>query len=130
MGKTSKIIYFIISILFFTIINRYFTNLLINSRFYFQKNSVFDIVYVQNTGAAFSLLENLQILLIIIGITAILLIFTYFIKNADKFSVFAGFWAALLVSGIFCNLFERLSFGYVRDFFSLSFIDFPVFNII
>ena len=35
----------------------------------------------------------------------------------------------MLVSGIFCNLYERICFGYVRDFFKFNFIEFPVFNI-
>jgi signal peptidase II len=35
----------------------------------------------------------------------------------------------MLISGIGCNLYERLHFGYVRDFIKLNFIDFPVFNI-
>ena len=35
----------------------------------------------------------------------------------------------MLVAGISCNLFERISYGYVRDFIKLNFIDFPVFNI-
>ena len=39
------------------------------------------------------------------------------------------FWIALLVAGIFCNLGERILLGYVRDFFKLNFVNFPVFNI-
>ena len=35
----------------------------------------------------------------------------------------------MLVAGIGCNLYERIAFGYVRDFFKLNFINFPVFNI-
>ena len=35
----------------------------------------------------------------------------------------------MLIAGISCNLYERIEFGYVRDFFKLNFIDFPVFNI-
>ena len=35
----------------------------------------------------------------------------------------------MLLAGISCNMAERISFGYVRDFFKLNFIDFPVFNI-
>ena len=41
----------------------------------------------------------------------------------------AGFWAAMLIAGISCNMYERIVFGYVRDFFKLNFIEFPVFNI-
>jgi lipoprotein signal peptidase len=43
--------------------------------------------------------------------------------------VYACFWAALLTSGISCNLYERIVFGHVRDFINLKFIDFPVFNV-
>ena len=32
-------------------------------------------------------------------------------------------------SDLFCNMAERLFFGYVRDYIKLNFIDFPVFNI-
>ena len=88
-----------------------------------------DLIFVQNTGAAFSILENSGAFLIGFSVVAILLIISYAIRNAEKFSTFAGFWAAMLVAGISCNLYERIAFGYVRDFFKLNFIDFPVFNI-
>ena len=73
-------------------------------------NPVFDLIFIQNTGAAFSILENSKIFLI-------------------SFSAFAIFWASLLIAGVFCNMYERIAYGYVRDFFKLNFIDFPVFNI-
>jgi len=129
MTKINKITYFILTLIFFIIFDFYFSNLLINSRFQLNKNEIFDIVFVQNTGAAFSLLENAPIILILFAIAAILLIIIYGIKHIDKFSSFACFWTAMLISGIGCNLYERITFGYVRDFFKLRFIDFPVFNI-
>ena len=67
--------------------------------------------------------------LILFALAAIVIILFYAIKNADKFSTISGFWAAMLVSGVACNLYERIAFGYVRDFFKFNFIDFPVFNI-
>ena len=39
------------------------------------------------------------------------------------------FWTSILIAGILCNMGERIYFGYVRDFFKLNFINFPVFNI-
>ena len=130
MSKTNKIIYFIISVIFFIIFDLYFSNLIIESlRFTPQENPLVDLIFVQNTGAAFSLLENSTAFLIVFSVIAILTIIIYSLKNAEKFSVFAGFWAAMLVAGIGCNLYERIAFGYVRDFFKLTFIDFPVFNI-
>ena len=33
------------------------------------------------------------------------------------------------IPSLYDYLYERISLGYVRDFFKLNFIDFPVFNI-
>ena len=130
MSKTSKIIYFIISVIFFIVFDFYFSNLIIDSlRFTQQNNPLVDLIFVQNTGAAFSILENYTGFLISFAVIAILIILVYSARNAEKFSVFAGFWAAMLVAGVGCNLYERIAFGYVRDFFKLTFVDFPVFNI-
>ncbi|MCM1340018.1 MAG: signal peptidase II [Muribaculaceae bacterium] len=130
MSKTSKIIYFLISVLFFSLIDVYFSELILNDlRFKAPENPFFDLIFVQNTGAAFSILENSQIFLIIFSIAAIFLILFYAIRNAEKFSTFAAFWASMLVAGIVCNMYERIYFGFVRDFIKLNFINFPVFNI-
>lgn len=129
MNKVSKIVYFIITVIFFVLSDLFFSEVLIDSRFNFVPNDIIDLVFVQNTGAAFSLLENAPILLSAFAIIAILLIIVYGIRNIEKFSMFACFWTALLISGIGCNLYERLHFGYVRDFLKLNFVEFPVFNI-
>lgn len=92
-------------------------------------NPVFDLIFIQNTGAAFSILENSKIFLISFSAFAILAMIVYLIKNIQKASSFAIFWASLLIAGVFCNMYERIAYGYVRDFFKLNFIDFPVFNI-
>jgi len=129
MNKINKIIYFVIAVILFSAFDLYFSNLLINSGINFGENSLFDIIFVQNTGAAFSILDNSPFVLISFAIVAMLLIIIYGIRNIEKFSTLACFWTALLISGIGCNLYERLAFGFVRDFFKLNFIDFPVFNI-
>ena len=92
-------------------------------------NPVFDLIFIQNTGAAFSILENSKIFLISFSAFAILAMIIYLIKHIQKASTFAIFWASLLIAGVFCNMYERIVYGYVRDFFKLNFIDFPVFNI-
>lgn len=130
MTKINKITYFLISIIFFIVFDLYFSSLILDTlRYEIKENPVLDLIFVQNTGAAFSILENSGAFLIGFSVVAILLIISYAIRNAEKFSTFAGFWAAMLVAGISCNLYERMAFGYVRDFFKLNFIDFPVFNI-
>lgn len=92
-------------------------------------NPIFDLIFIQNTGAAFSILENSKIFLISFSAFAILAMIVYLIKNIQKASSFAIFWASLLIAGVFCNMYERIAYGYVRDFFKLNFIDFPVFNV-
>ena len=92
-------------------------------------NPVFDLIFIQNTGAAFSILENSKIFLISFSALAILTMIVYLIKHIQKASTFAIFWTSLLIAGVFCNMYERIAYGYVRDFFKLNFIDFPVFNI-
>ena len=130
MTKLNKIIYFFISIVFFSIFDLFFSEIILNNlRFEMPENPLLELIFVKNTGAAFSLLENYSLFLIIFSIFALLVIVNYMLRNAEKFSSFACFWAAMLVAGIGCNLYERIAFGYFRDFFNLKFVDFPVFNI-
>ena len=129
MTKTSKISYFLISIIFFIAFDIYFSNIMMSCVKTMPNNPVFDLIYIQNTGAAFSILENSKIFLISFSALAILAMLFYLIKHIQKASTFAIFWASLLIAGVFCNMYERIAYGYVRDFFKLNFIDFPVFNI-
>lgn len=129
MTKTSKISYFLISIIFFIAFDIYFSNIMMSCVETMPSNPVFDLIFIQNTGAAFSILENSKIFLISFSALAILAMIFYLIKHIQKASTFAIFWASLLIAGVFCNMYERIAYGYVRDFFKLNFIDFPVFNI-
>ena len=129
MQKQSRIIYFFITTLFFIIFDVYFSNLILSNVENISKNSFFEFVFVQNTGAAFSILQNSRMFLILFSVFAVLWIIWNVIKNINRVSMIAIFWTALLVSGICCNLGERILLGYVRDFFKLNFVNFPVFNI-
>ena len=129
MTKISKISYFLVSIIFFIAFDIYFSNIMMNCVETMPTNPVFDLIFIQNTGAAFSILENSKIFLISFSALAILTMIFYLIKHIQKASTFAIFWTSLLIAGVFCNMYERIAYGYVRDFFKLNFIDFPVFNI-
>ena len=130
MTRLNKIIYFIVSLVFFICFDRYFSDLILNEiRFKFTENKFMDLIFVQNTGAAFNILEDYKIFLILFAIVAIFIISTYIFRHLENFSTISVFWTAMLLSGIGCNMYERMVFGYVRDFFKLNFIDFPVFNI-
>ena len=129
MSKTSKIIYFFVSIIFFILFDVFFSDVILNNLEKFPENSVLDLISIQNTGAAFSILQNSKLFLIAFSALAVLGIIIYTIKNIKKASTMALFWVSLLVAGIFCNMGERIIFGFVRDFFKLNFVNFPVFNI-
>ena len=129
MSKRSKIAYFLISTMFFILFDLFFSDLTLQNVKNVPENSLMDLIYVQNTGAAFSMLQDAKIFLICFSAAAILWILYYTLRHISKASVFAIFWVSLLLAGIFCNMYERIVFGYVRDFFKLNFVNFPVFNI-
>ncbi len=131
MKRTTNLILFSISLLLFSVVNFYFSNLialkLIDGKTY--SLGLVDLIYVKNTGAAFSILQNATTFLIIISTLAVFLIAYYLFKNLRDDYMKENLFLALMLSGILGNLYERLAFGYVRDFFSLTFVNFPIFNI-
>lgn len=91
-------------------------------------NAVFSLKYMQNTGAAFSLMKDYPFALIVISVSALVILFAYIIRHAGTMSYNGIFLLSIMMSGIFCNLYERVILGYVRDFINLNFVNFPVFN--
>lgn len=92
--------------------------------------SVFYIIYVQNTGAAWSILEGNRIFLVLISFVALFMIYKFFLKDKN-FTRIKEIGYGILIGGIFGNLIDRIIHGYVIDFISIyigSYI-FPVFNI-
>ena len=131
MRKVSKFLYFSGMFLLFTSLNFYFSNLFTHklSQGWQFSNSLLKMIYVENTGAAFSILQNSTNFLIIISIIALLGIFYYVIKYAKLICIKELLFLSFLTTGILGNLYERIFFGYVRDFFNLAFVNFPIFNI-
>lgn len=131
MKKLSNFIYFIVTFSFMTFVNFYFSNLIANKLLngWNFSNSLFKIIYIENTGAAFSLMQHSTKILIILSIIALFAIFYYFFRNISTIYKKEIFFLSLLLAGICGNLYERIFLGYVRDFFDLSFISFPIFNI-
>lgn len=131
MEKTSKFIYFVICYVFFIFTDLYLSNILVDKLVhgYRLSNPVFSLNYIKNTGAAFSILQNSRELLIILSMIALVLLALHVIHNLKSISLKSCFFIALLSAGIAGNLHERIIYGYVRDYFQLNFISFPVFNI-
>ena len=90
---------------------------------------IMKLTYVQNTGAAFSLLQGMQWLFVVIFVLLIaLLVFEYF-KKPMPFTKFERFCIAAVYGGGLGNMIDRVFLGYVVDMFQTEFINFPVFNV-
>ena len=89
----------------------------------------FVIEPVKNSGAAFSMFDNMNFFLIFVSIVVLIYLLRY-IKYAEVTKLdFISY--GLIIGGLLGNLYDRLVFGYVRDFLSFSFgaFDFAIFNV-
>lgn len=89
---------------------------------------LFDFVYVKNTGAAFSILSGNTGFLGAISVLFCIGVLVYWcVKKPTHPLVKTAL--ALLFSGALGNAIDRIFYGYVVDFISTAFMNFPVFNI-
>ena len=89
---------------------------------------ILDLAYVQNTGAAFSILESHTWLLTLISLAVVLVLCWLTVKGFFR-NALGRASAALVLAGGVGNLIDRAAFGFVTDMFRTTFIDFPVFNV-
>ena len=87
---------------------------------------VFHLTYVLNPGAAFGILSNQRMFLLITG-AALILATAYFYPLLKKSDGWLRLGATAILSGAVANLIDRAQTGYVVDFF--DFRIWPVFNI-
>ncbi len=90
----------------------------------------FSILYVKNTGAAFSVLENRTILLISISVIFVLLLDKYIQKEQNTLNKIERLSYGMILGGIFGNLIDRIIHRGVIDYLSFTFgkYDFAIFN--
>lgn len=90
--------------------------------------NVFSFTYVQNRGAAFSMLSGRLGLLSVFSIAFCIGVVVYWFvkKPTDKLLCSS---LAMMAAGAMGNTVDRLMYGYVVDFIKTEFINFPVFNI-
>lgn len=131
MNNTTKTLYFISLFVFLIIVDLFLSNVLVQSMAHGLNFStpILKLHYLENTGAAFNILRNAREALIIFSCSAITLLFVYVFKNLGRLNASTLFWIAMLCAGTFGNMHERIAIGCVRDFFELTFVNFPVFNI-
>ena len=85
--------------------------------------------YVQNRGAAFSLLQNAHWLFALVFVGLAIFIVWEFSKKRLPFTNFERWLIVFIFAGGIGNTIDRLRFGYVVDMIETEFIHFPVFNV-
>ena len=90
---------------------------------------ILNFTYVQNTGAAFSALEGMRWLFVVIFLVLTALLLWEYRKKALPFSTFDRWCLAAVYGGGLGNVIDRVRLGYVVDMLETKFITFPVFNV-
>lgn len=90
----------------------------------------FSLYYVENPGAAFSILGNQTLLLIIVSVVCLILIKEY-IKKEKELSNLSIISLGMIIGGTIGNLFDRILYKAVIDYlaFDIFKYSFPVFNL-
>lgn len=88
---------------------------------------VLGLLYAENVGAAFSLLNGAPRLLGVLSLALIVCGYVWLRKKELRTPALIGL--ALMAGGAAGNMFDRLIRGYVPDMIETRFINFPVFNI-
>ena len=125
------------SVMFYTIVfflaDRFAKALVVNNSHRLPVNiidNVFTLTFVKNPGVAFGWFPDWRLPPILMALTMILIITYYSLKLPEEERLTR--WAlALLVGGAIGNLYDRIMYGFVVDFFLFKWksMDFPVFNI-
>ncbi len=119
--------------LIFFILDRYTKLLVVNNSHQLPVKVIedfFTLTYVKNPGVAFGWFPDWRLPPIMMALTMILIIGYYSLKLPEEERLTR--WSlALLVGGAIGNLYDRILYGFVVDFFlfHLGPFDFPVFNI-
>lgn len=90
---------------------------------------LFNLVHVTNTGSAFGLMKGWFSFHVLFGTAmAVVMFVLLFRRSTDRLTRFAS---ALILSGIFGNITDRVRFGHVVDFldFYIGHHHWPAFNI-
>jgi signal peptidase II len=91
----------------------------------------FDVVYVQNTGAAWGKLSGFNNWLILVSLAMVIVLVAFrrhFISNSLTHRIVMG----LMIGGVVGNLIDRMKWGFVIDFLDFHWREayhFPAFNV-
>lgn len=94
-------------------------------------DNFFYLIYLENTGASFGIMQGKRVFFIFITIAVVFGFVRFIRKNASRMTNRMYILFGVFLGGTLGNFFERVVNGYVVDFLSFHFFnfDFPVFNV-
>ncbi len=132
--KTVKLIIDFIIIALLVWLDHFTKNLAVEklkdqSAFILVKN-VFELNYLENRGAAFGVFQNQRVMFLVTGIIVLAIVIYVLVRlpQGKKYN-WLEVCMVLIASGAIGNMIDRMSQGYVVDFFYFVLIDFPIFNV-
>lgn len=91
---------------------------------------VLRLEYLENTGAAFGVMQGMQSVLLVVTVIVLLgILYIYIRIPVDRKYLFLRIIAVFIIAGAIGNMIDRFLYNYVVDFIYFSLIDFPVFNV-
>lgn len=93
-------------------------------------DDVFELHYLENSGAAFGMLQNQKVLFIVIALVMLAASGYLLIRMPrNKHYLPLEILVVLIAAGAVGNMIDRILYNYVVDFFYFKLIDFPIFNV-
>ena len=93
-------------------------------------DGVFELLYSENRGAAFGILQGKQWFFLLVAAAVVIAVMVFLAKLPAGSRYYPLFGCAvLLVSGAVGNVIDRLTLGFVVDFLYFKLINFPIFNV-
>ena len=91
---------------------------------------VLRLEYLENTGAAFGVMQGMQGVLLVVTVIVLLgILYIYMrIPEGKKYNILRVV-AVFIIAGAIGNMIDRFLNNFVIDFIYFSLIDFPVFNV-
>jgi len=92
--------------------------------------NVFELEYLENTGAAWGILAGRHVFFVAVACAITVLLSFYYVHMpaARRYRPIKIFFV-MITAGALGNMIDRISHGYVIDFFYFSLINFPIFNV-
>ena len=87
---------------------------------------IFKLTYVEHRGVALGMFQGMQWIFVVLTVALLALLIIYMFKKRPKHKFFY-FTSALIIGGGIGNLIDRVFYGYVIDYLSVSFFS-PVCN--